>query len=157
MSTKRDSKIGTMFSSFGWMGSAAWTKLMPFLMFTLFLTLDVPRASAQRKADLTRFVVVGDSLSAGFQNHSLLDVQQVNGYASLVAGQAKTALPLPLIGAPGIPNVLTLVSVGPPPVLVPMPGTSSGRDNPTVQPMNLAVPGANVQDALTTRPPFTFD
>jgi hypothetical protein len=157
MSTKRDSKIETMFSSFGWMGSAAWTKLMPFLMFTLLLNLDVPQASAQRKADLSRFVVVGDSLSAGFQSHSLLDVQQVNGYASLVATQANTTLPLPLIGAPGIPNVLTLVSVGPPPVLVPMPGTTSGRDNPTVQPMNLAVPGANVQDALTTRPPFTFD
>jgi len=157
MSTKRDSKIGRMFSSFGWMGSAAWTKLIPFLMFTLLLNLDVPQASAQRKADLSRFVVVGDSLSAGFQNHSLLDVQQVNGYASLVAIQAKTALPLPLIGSPGIPNVLTLVSVGPPPVLVPMPGTTSGRDNPTVQPMNLAVPGANVQDALTARPPFTFD
>lgn len=46
MSTKRDSKIGTMFFSFGWMGSAAWTKLMPFLMFTLLLTLDVSQASA---------------------------------------------------------------------------------------------------------------
>ena len=90
MSTKRDSKIGTMFFSFGWMGSAAWTKLMPFLMFTLLLILDVSQASAQRKADLTRFVVVGDSLSAGFQSNSLFDIQQVNGYASLVANQAKT-------------------------------------------------------------------
>lgn len=46
MSTKRDSKIGTMFSSFGWMGSAAWIKLMPFLMFSLLLNLDIPDASA---------------------------------------------------------------------------------------------------------------
>ena len=50
MSTKRDSKFGTMCSSFGWMGSAAWMKLMPFLMFTLLLTLDVSQASA---SDLT--------------------------------------------------------------------------------------------------------
>ena len=50
MSTKRDSKIGTMFSSFGWMGSAAWTKLMPFLMFTLLLSLDVSQASARTSA-----------------------------------------------------------------------------------------------------------
>jgi hypothetical protein len=42
-------------------------------------------------------------------------------------------------------------------MMVPMPGTSSGRDNATVQPMNMPVPGANVQDALTTRPAFTFD
>ena len=50
MTTKRDSKIGTIFSSFGWMGSAAWTKLMPFLMFTLLLSLDVSQASARTSA-----------------------------------------------------------------------------------------------------------
>ncbi|MEO8132324.1 MAG: SGNH/GDSL hydrolase family protein, partial [Bryobacteraceae bacterium] len=98
-----------------------------------------------------------DSLSAGFQNGGLLDIQQVNGYASLVANQAHVPLPLPLILAPGIPNVLTLVSPGPPPVIAPLPGTSGGRRNPMEQAMDLAVPGANVQDALTTRPPFTFN
>ena len=112
---------------------------------------------AQRKADLSRLVVVGDSLSAGFQSGSLLDVQQVHGYASVVAAQAQEPLPLPLIGAPGIPNVLILVSPGPPPVVAPVPGTSPGRDDFTVQPMDLAVPGQNVQDALTTRPSFPID
>ncbi len=114
-------------------------------------------AFEKNKADLSRLVVVGDSLSAGFQNGSLLDVQQVHGYASLVAHQAGVPLTLPLIAAPGIPNVLTLVSPGPPPVIVPATGTSTGRDDPTVQPTNLAVPGARVQDALLTRPPFTFN
>ena len=114
-------------------------------------------ALAETKVDLSRLVVVGDSLSAGFQNHSLLDSQQVNGYASLVAQQAQVALPLPLIGPPGIPNVLELVSFGPPPVIVTAPGLSTGRDNPAIQAMNLAVPGANVQDSLTARPAFTFD
>lgn len=112
---------------------------------------------AQKKADLSRLVVVGDSLSAGYQNGSLLDVQQAHGFASVVAAQAGAALPLPLIGAPGIPNVLTLVSPGPPPVIAPAPGTSPGRDDITLQPMNLAVPGQNVQDALTTRPGFPID
>src|SRR5690349_4974299 len=97
----------------------------------------------QKKADLSRLVVVGDSLSAGFQNGSLFDVQQPHGYASLVANQAGTTLPLPLIAAPGIPNVLTLISPGPPPVIVRAPGTSTGRDNPLEQPMNLAVPLQN--------------
>jgi GDSL-like lipase/acylhydrolase family protein len=120
------------------------------------LAVLVP-ARAQTKTNLSRLIVVGDSLSAGFQNESLLDSQQPNGYASLVAAQAGVPLPLPLIAPPGIPNVLTLVSPGPPPVIVPAPGVSTGRDNPTIQAMDLAVPGANVQDALTTRPSFTFD
>ncbi len=114
-------------------------------------------ANSSEKANLARLVVVGDSLSAGFQNGSLLDRQQVNGYAALVAAQAGVPLPLPLITEPGIPNVLTLVDPGPPPVIVPEPGISSGRVDPTIQTMNLAVPGANVQDALTTRPDFLFD
>ena len=117
----------------------------------------IPSTAVGQAVDLSRLVVVGDSLSAGFQNHSLLDSQQPHGYASLVAAQAGAALALPLIAAPGVPNVLQLVSPGPPPVIQPAPGTSTGRDNPTVQAMDLAVPGANVQDALTTRPRFTFD
>ncbi|MFQ5914327.1 MAG: SGNH/GDSL hydrolase family protein [Nitrospinota bacterium] len=113
--------------------------------------------SRRKIADLSRIVVVGDSLSAGFQNGSLLDAQQVNGYASVVTDQAGGPLPLPLIGAPGIPNVLTLADIGPPPVIVPAPGSSPGRTNPLTQPLNLAVPGHTAEDALTTRPAFLFD
>jgi lysophospholipase L1-like esterase len=101
--------------------------------------------------------VVGDSLSAGFQNGSLLDSQQPHGYASLVAEQAGVNLPLPLIAAPGIPNVLVLLNPGPPPVIAREPGASAGRDNPLVQAMNLAVPGQSVQDALSLRPDFPID
>jgi hypothetical protein len=54
-------------------------------------------------------VVIGDSLSAGFQNGSLLDSQQPNGWASLVATQANFTLTLPLIASPGAPAVLKLV------------------------------------------------
>jgi hypothetical protein len=46
MSIKRDSTLGTMLFGFGWMGSAAWVKLMPFLMFTLLLNLDISPAPA---------------------------------------------------------------------------------------------------------------
>jgi hypothetical protein len=135
-------------------------RAIKFLAFNLLLSVTLSPAWAEQRgdrADLTRLVVVGDSLSAGFQNHSLLDVQQVNGYASLVAKQARTTLPLPLIMAPGIPSVLTIVSIGPPLVIAPAPGTSGGRVDPFVQPLNLAVPLASVQDALTTRPNFPID
>ena len=115
---------------------------------------DADHRESNRRADLSRLVIIGDSLSAGFQNDSLLDSQQPHGYASLIAAQADVSLALPLIARPGIPNVLELVSAGPPPILTTAPGTSIGRDNPAVQPTDLAVPGAALLDVLTTRPSF---
>jgi lysophospholipase L1-like esterase len=97
-------------------------------------------------------VVIGDSLSAGFQNGSLLDSQQPNGWASLVAKQAGFSLVLPLIKPPGAPAVLQLVSLGPPPVIKQESGTSPGRDNPTAQPYDLAVPGHNLVDVINRTP-----
>ena len=113
---------------------------------------DSDNRHRHHKADLSRLVVIGDSLSAGFQNDSLLDTQQPHGYASLLAAQANVPLLLPLIAPPGIPNVLELISPGPPPVLTRAPGTSPGRDNPAIQVTDLAVPGANLNDVLNTRP-----
>ncbi|HEY1986363.1 MAG TPA: SGNH/GDSL hydrolase family protein [Terracidiphilus sp.] len=97
-------------------------------------------------------VVIGDSLSAGFQNGSLLDTQQPNGWASLVAKQAGYNLTLPLIAAPGAPAVLQLVSIGPPPVVTQVSGTSPGRDNPNAQPYDLAVPGHLLSDLINRTP-----
>jgi len=112
--------------------------------------------SAER-ADLSRFVVVGDSLAAGYMNDSLLGGQQVGSFASLIAAQAGEDLPLPLIAAPGIPNVIVSVDPGPPTIIVRAPGVSTGRVNPMVQAMNLAVPGHTVHDALMTRPSLPID
>ena len=125
-------------------------------MALLALGLAPPAHAKASRADLSRLVVVGDSLSAGFQNGSLLGEQQVHGYASLVAQQAGVELPLPEIGYPGIPNVLTLIDPGPPPVIVEAAGASTGRVDPLVQPFDLAVPGARVADALATRPDLGF-
>lgn len=97
-------------------------------------------------------VVIGDSLSAGFQNGSLLDSQQPNGWASLLAKQAGFKLVLPLIAPPGAPAVLQLVSLGPPPVTQQASGISSGRDNPTAQPYDIAVPGHNLVDVINRTP-----
>jgi lysophospholipase L1-like esterase len=99
-------------------------------------------------------VFIGDSLTAGFQNGSLLDSQQTNGYASLVAAQAKFDIALPLIAPPGVPTVLELQSTAFPPVVKPVSGVSTGRDNPTVQPTDLAVPGHKLHDILNYAPPL---
>jgi hypothetical protein len=97
-------------------------------------------------------VVIGDSLSAGFQNGSLLDSQQPNGWASLVATQANFTLNLPLILSPGAPAVLELESLGPPPVIQQKSGVTLGRDNPLTQPYDLAVPGHTLNDVINTAP-----
>src|SRR5262245_32086608 len=126
------------------------------VMVAVFVALVPSPAAARRSADLSRLVVIGDSLSAGFQNSSLLASQQGQGYASLIALQAGVSLPLPLIAEPGIPNVLELVSLGPPPLVERAPGASTGRLNPGVQVMDLAVPGATVDDALALIPDCDF-
>lgn len=105
-------------------------------------------------ADLSRLVVVGDSLMAGFQNNSLRGSQQIHGIAAVIAQQAGVPLALPLMGEPGIPNALQLIDVGPPLVIAPLPGVSAGRTDFFTQPMNLSVPGHSVQDALALRPSY---
>lgn len=122
----------------------------------LILLLVTSPAWTQQKADLTRLVVVGDSLSAGYQNGSLLGTQQVHGYANLVATQAQTPLILPLIADPGVPSVLQIVSLDPL-IIQRAPGTSTGRIDLFTQPTDLAVVGHTVNDALTLRPDFPID
>ena len=102
--------------------------------------------------DFTTTVFIGDSLTAGFQNGSLLDTQQPNGYANLIAKQAGFSLALPLIEPPGAPPVLQLVSAGPPPVIQQASGTTTGRDDLTVQATDLAVPGHLLTDLINREP-----
>jgi lysophospholipase L1-like esterase len=105
--------------------------------------------------NFTRTVFLGDSLTAGYQSGSLLDTQQVHGYANLVATQAAFPIALPLIAYPGAPSVIQLVKVGPPPVTTTASGTTSGRDDFGLQPTDLAVPGAYVNDVANTLPLLT--
>ena len=97
-------------------------------------------------------VVIGDSLSAGFQNGALLDTQQPNGWASLVAAQAGFTLTLPLIAPPGVPSVIQLISAGIPPAIQQAPGTSIGRDDLNAKVTDFAVPGHKLNDLLNAAP-----
>ncbi len=109
-------------------------------------------AQAKNAGNFTNTVFLGDSLTAGYQSGSLLDSQQVHGWAPVVAAQAGFNIVQPLIAPPGAPNVLVLKSVGPPPVIVTSTGTTTGRDNFAVQATDLAVPGALLNDVLNTVP-----
>ena len=113
-----------------------------------------PIQAAQQKniGNFSNTIFLGDSLTAGYQSGSLLDTQQVHGWAPDVAAQAKFNIVQPLIAYPGAPSVLHLVSLGPPPVITPVSGTTTGRDNFATQPTDLAVPGAFVNDVINTVP-----
>jgi lysophospholipase L1-like esterase len=112
----------------------------------------IQAAQAKNAGNFSNTVFLGDSLTAGFQSGSLLDTLQVHGWAPLVAKQAGFPIVQPLIAYPGAPNVLQLVSVGPPPVMTTAPGTTTGRDNFAVQVTDLAVPGSFLNDVLNTVP-----
>lgn len=112
----------------------------------------IQAAQAKNAGNFSTTVFLGDSLTAGYQSGSLLDTQQVHGWAPVVATQAQFSIVQPLIAYPGAPNVMELVSVGPPPVITTAPGTTTGRDNYAVQPTDVAVPGAYVNDVANTVP-----
>lgn len=118
-------------------------------------------SGGKRPADLSRLVIVGDSLSAGVQNFSLHEDFQPNSYAALIARQAGAELPLPLIARPGVPQPMTLVSPGPPPVVVqpfgipcllPDTGVFTCRRDPFSQPYNISVPNLKIDEVLNYRP-----
>ncbi len=112
-------------------------------------TLSAAQAANAGNFSTTYFL--GDSLTAGYQSGSLIDTSQPNGWAPLVAAQAKFSITLPLIAPPGAPNQITLVHLAGP-VLGQLSGTTIGRDNFAVQPTDVAVPGALLNDILNTLP-----
>ena len=117
----------------------------------------IQQAQAKNAGNFSNTVFLGDSLTAGYQSGSLLDTQQVHGWAPVVAKQAGFNIVQPLIAFPGAPNVLQLISVGPPPTISAYCGgtpcvTTTGRDNFATQVTDLAVPGALLNDVMNTVP-----
>lgn len=127
-----------------------------FVAVALLALLGAIPAAAQ--VDLSNYVAVGDSLTAGYSSNSLEQCYQENGWPAVLARQAGTAdFELPLISPPGIPNILqltglTLISGQPSPAIAPAPGAPGIPINATLpRPYNnLGIPGATVYDLLFT-------
>jgi lysophospholipase L1-like esterase len=110
-------------------------------------------AQVVKNVDLSRLVVVGDSLAAGVENGSLEASQQRHGFAKVIARQIGTPLELPLVPYPGAPNTLELVDTDFPPTIKPVPGTLLfPRLNPFDRVTDVAVPLQTVADALNRKP-----
>lgn len=115
------------------------------------LALAAAAAPAFAQADFTRYVALGDSLTAGFQSGGLYESSQIHSYPSIIAAQAGVAdFQQPIVGDPGIPSHLALVSlVGP--VIAPLSGGGAPKNLTLARPYNnLGVPGATVHDTVAT-------
>jgi lysophospholipase L1-like esterase len=106
-------------------------------------------------ADFTRYVALGDSLTAGFQSGGLFVGAQSNSYPALIHRQASggaSGFQQPLIAEPGIPPKLVLrtITASGIPVITPEPGLGQPTNLGAPAYQNLAVPGADVHDLVAT-------
>ncbi len=119
------------------------------LVASLVALLVAGAAAAQ--VDFTRYVALGDSLTAGYASGGLAEFYQERSYPAMLAQYAEANdFQLPLVSAPGIPAQLELVSlVGP--VIRPQQGQGSPLNATLPRPYNnLGVPGADVDNLLNT-------
>lgn len=101
-----------------------------------------------------RYVALGNSITAGFQSDGINDSTQSRSYAVFLAEELDTRFEIPALRPPGCPpplvNVLTRERVGPPDAQCAL------RETPPPPFLNnVAVPGAEVLDALTNVGPGT--
>jgi GDSL-like Lipase/Acylhydrolase len=108
-------------------------------------------AAGNQKADLSRLVIVGDSLGAGYQNSQLIESGQVHGYANVIATQAGVSLNLPLVPPPGYPQISIQQGYAVVTGLMPEPRLN------TDQTRDLAVPGFTVPALVGLQPPCMPD
>jgi GDSL-like Lipase/Acylhydrolase len=101
----------------------------------------------QNKADFSRFVVAGDSLSAGYQNSQLIKSGQEHGYANVIATQAGVSLNLPLLPSPGYPQISIEQNYAVATGWAPQPRLN------TQQTLDVAVPGFTVWDLVRFQAP----
>jgi lysophospholipase L1-like esterase len=125
----------------------------------LALALLVPVAAIAQdrpdtgSADFSRYVAIGDSLTAAFMSGGLGRTAQLNSYPILIYRQAVNAnigFEQPLVSDPGIPAVLELKSLAPL-TIGPRAGSGQPQNLNLQRPYNnLAVPGADVHDVVAT-------
>jgi len=114
-----------------------------------------PGAVDTGSADFSRYIALGNSLTAGYQSGGLVETFQKARYPALIARAAGVGtFEMPLISEPGIPPLMfpasltpvvldTLSGVG-----VPLNSTYAGIFN------NLGIPGATLNQILTAGPGF---
>ena len=124
------------------------------LALALILPLAVAAQPETGSADFSRYVAIGDSLTAGFMSGGLGRTAQLNSYPILIfrqaTGSSGNGFEQPYVSDPGIPAVLELRSLSPL-IIAPKGGAGQPLNLNLNRPYNnLAVPGADVHDAVAT-------
>src|SRR4029078_2157599 len=121
--------------------------------FGLGLLLAIAPQALAAQVDASRYVAIGDSLTAGFNSGGLVQDVQRNSYPALIFRQATGAsagFEQPLVTRPGLPALLELRSRSPP-LLAPRAGSGQPANLNLQRPYNnLAVPGARIHDLVAT-------
>jgi len=119
-------------------------------------------AAAQAQVDLSRYVAIGDSLTAGFQSGGWQSPDQLKSFPLQIfraATGSTSGFEQPLIAAPGLPGVqaLELRSLSPL-IIAPKAGAGGPTNVNLARPYNnLGVPGARVGDVLRTTSGGLYD
>ncbi|MBU0474953.1 MAG: hypothetical protein KKF62_12435 [Bacteroidetes bacterium] len=109
--------------------------------------LTAPTAPNTGDADFTRFVSIGNSLTAGYQSGSLYESSQVYSFGKIIADQVGTTYEQPLISEPGIPGKLELHDLTP--TIIANSELGSLLNSTYAAPYNnLGVPGAILYDLI---------
>ncbi|HVS03155.1 MAG TPA: SGNH/GDSL hydrolase family protein [Thermoanaerobaculia bacterium] len=129
---------------------ASTPRLATTLLAAALLTVPALAQVDTGDADFTRFVALGDSLSAAFASGSLVITHQDNSIPLLIARQAGVGeIEQPLVSEPGLPPELTLVSLSPltiaPKASQPGAPLNLGLPRPYD---NLSIPGADACELL---------
>lgn len=118
----------------------------------LALALLTAGAAFGQPADFSKYVALGDSLTAGFVSGSINQTYQKNSYPALIYRQATgktTGFEQPLVSEPGLPGILTLRSLSPLSI-APTAGSGQPVNLMLARPYdNIAIPGARLHDLLT--------
>lgn len=121
-------------------------KLVAGLALILSLAVIGPAPAA---VDMSRYVALGDSLTAGVISASIGELGQLASYPRQIHRAASSGpFEQPLVSDPGSPARLTLKSLSPL-IISPEPGNGSPINLAAAAYHNLGVPGAEVRDTLT--------
>lgn len=131
--------------------------LLPLFLLFVSCQLEEPdlkkTPTSTGNEDFSKYVAIGNSLTAGYQSGSLVEEHQQFSYPNLIAQQLEIGnFEQPTVSWPGIPNIMTLESV------TGVLGTASGTGAPTnltlARPYdNMGIPGivlADVDSALSS-------
>lgn len=103
-------------------------------------------------ADFSRFVTIGNSLTAGYQSGALYESAQLYSFGALLARQVGTQYEIPLVSDPGTGNRMevTAVDLAKGTVTINYNTSTGTLKNPTYSKPynNLGVPGATLYDVI---------